>query len=69
MTLEVLRNNLTLFPSSVVALQPDCTYSLSFNIKEKKGRRYSYIVDATFGGNDVLKPTERLRGVQLNDVR
>ena len=56
-TLEVLRNNLTLFPSSVVALQPDCTYSLSFNIKEKQGRRYNYIVDATFGGNDVLKPT------------
>ena len=61
-TLEVLRNNLTLFPSSVVALQDDCSYSLSFTLKEKKGKSFNYIVDATFSGNDVLKPISDSEG-------
>jgi hypothetical protein len=61
-TLSVARNGLTLFPSSQVALQEDCTYSLQFTIKEKKGKKFSYEVGAAFGGNEVLNPIENDRG-------
>ena len=56
MTITVERNGLTLFPSSQVGLQDDCTYELKFRTKEKKGKTYHYDVDASFGGNGVLNP-------------
>ena len=53
--LAVDRNNATLFPSSQVPLQDDCSYQLQFKIKEPKGsRRPNYDVSATFLGNQVL---------------
>ena len=61
-TLSVLRNNLTIFPSSQVSLAPDCTYNLEFTIKEKKGKSFNYVVGAEFGGNDVLHPVEDEEG-------
>jgi hypothetical protein len=61
-TLSVLRNNLTVFPGSQVSLEPDCSYSLEFNIKEKKGKSFSYVVGAAFGGNSVLNPVDDEEG-------
>lgn len=60
--LSVERNGVTLFPSSVVPLQADCTYSLTFKIKEKKGRKYDYDFEAAFGGNEVLNPISNSGG-------
>jgi hypothetical protein len=61
-TLHVDRKGVTLFPSSQADLQPDCSYSLEFTIKEKKGKRYHYDVEATFGGNSVLEPISNEEG-------
>lgn len=55
--LVVTRNNATLFPSSQVAIQDDCTYHLQFLIKEprrNRGHRPTYDVSSTFLGNQVL---------------
>ena len=55
--MTVTRNNATLFPSSQVGLQDDCSYQLQFLIKEprrNKGHRPTYDVSATFLGNQVL---------------
>jgi hypothetical protein len=62
-TLAVIRNGLTIFPSSVVPVKPDCSYQLEFTIKEKRGDRPrpKYIVNAAFGGNSVLNPIEDSR--------
>jgi hypothetical protein len=57
-TLTVVRKGLTIFPSSQVNLEEDCTYSLEFTIKERKGKKFNYDVDAAFSGNDVLNPIE-----------
>jgi hypothetical protein len=61
-SLHVDRNGITLFPSSQVDIQPDCSYSLEFNVKEKRGKRYHYDVEATFGGNSVLEPISNEEG-------
>ena len=61
--LTVIRNGLTIFPSSQVALESDCSYALEFTIKEKKGDKPKpkYIVEAAFGGNSVLNPIDDSR--------
>jgi hypothetical protein len=61
-SLTVEQNGVTLFPSSQVSLQDDCTYSLEFTIKEKKKKTYTYDVDAGFSGNDVLNPISNTGG-------
>jgi hypothetical protein len=57
-TLNVTRNGATLFPSAQVPLAEDCGYELSFRAKERKGDRPKprYVVEASFGGNDVFNP-------------
>jgi Bacterial Ig domain len=52
--LVVERNNETLFPSSQVALQDDCSYELQFLIKEGRRSKPRYDVSSTFLGNEVL---------------
>ena len=61
-SLTVEQNGVTLFPSSQVSLQDDCSYSLEFTIKEKKKKTYTYDVDAGFSGNDVLNPISNTGG-------
>lgn len=56
-TLNIQRNGITLFPSSQVEVKPDCSYSLTFTLKEKrkKGRpKPVYDVGASFSGNQTL---------------
>ena len=59
-TLNIQRDGVTLFPSSQVDVQPDCTYSLEFTIKEKKGKpKPTYDVGASFSGNGTLNPVSK----------
>jgi hypothetical protein len=56
-TLNVQRNSITLFPSTQVDVQSDCTYSLEFTIKEKKKKgkpKPVYDVGASYSGNGTL---------------
>ncbi len=56
-TLNIQRDGITLFPSTQVNVQPDCTYSLTFTIKEKKKKgkpKPEYDVGASFSGNSIL---------------
>ncbi len=56
-TLNVQRNGITLFPSTQVDVEQDCTYELEFTIKEKrkKGKpKPVYDVGASFSGNGTL---------------
>ncbi len=63
-TLNIQRDGITLFPSSQVDVQPDCTYSLTFTIKEKKKKgkpKPTYDVGASFSGNGTLNPVSKSR--------
>ena len=57
-TLNVQRNGITKFPSAQVEVQPDCTYSLEFTIREKRKRgkpKPVYDVAASYSGNTTLQ--------------
>jgi hypothetical protein len=56
-TLNIQRDGLTLFPSQQVEVKSDCTYELTFTIKErkKKGKpKPVYNVGAAYSGNGTL---------------
>jgi hypothetical protein len=53
--LDVTRNGVTLLPNVPVVLQPDCGYSYAFVLNKRK-RKGSFAVNATFSGNDILVP-------------
>jgi hypothetical protein len=53
-TLNILKNGHTLYPSTQVDLQPDCTYELAFITKKRKRAVEHLDVTATFPGNSVL---------------
>ncbi len=60
-TLNIQRDGITLFPSTQVNVQSDCTYSLEFTIKEKKKKgkpKPVYDVGASFSGNNTLTSAE-----------
>ena len=56
-TLNIQRDGITLFPSTQVDVEADCSYELTFTIKEKKKKgkpKPVYDVGASFSGNNTL---------------
>ena len=58
-TLTVTENGSSLFPLTQLPLRPDCTYALKFKVPKTK--KHNFEVDASFGGNSILRPISNNR--------